>query len=42
MIEFPKHIDKYGNLVPIEEKDTIPFKIKRVYYKVKKYKLEIK
>ena len=32
MIEFPKHIDKYGNLVPIEEKDTIPFKIKRVYY----------
>lgn len=32
MIEFPKHLDKYGSLVPVEGADSIPFDIKRVYY----------
>lgn len=32
LIEFPRHTDEYGSLVPIEESDTVPFDIKRVYY----------
>lgn len=32
ILDFPRHTDKYGSLVPIEENDTIPFGIKRVYY----------
>ncbi|MCI9439856.1 MAG: WxcM-like domain-containing protein [Ruminococcus sp.] len=32
LIEFPQHTDEYGSLVPIEESDTVPFDIKRVYY----------
>ncbi|MCI9421229.1 MAG: WxcM-like domain-containing protein [Dorea sp.] len=31
-IKFSKHTDKYGKLVPIEAKDSVPFDIKRVYY----------
>lgn len=31
-VDFPKYTDKYGNLVPIEGKETIPFEMKRVYY----------
>ena len=32
IINFIKNTDKYGKLVPIEENETIPFPIKRVYY----------
>lgn len=32
LIEFPRHTDEYGSLVPIEGSDTVPFDIKRVYY----------
>lgn len=32
IIKFKKNTDKYGNLVPIEECDTFPFSIRRVYY----------
>lgn len=32
LMEFPRHTDEYGSLVPIEESDTVPFDIKRVYY----------
>lgn len=32
LMEFPQHMDEYGCLVPIEESDTVPFDIKRVYY----------
>lgn len=32
MMDFPKYTDKYGNLIPIEENETVPFEIKRVYY----------
>lgn len=31
-IDFRVNLDKYGSLVPIEECDTVPFKIKRIYY----------
>lgn len=32
LMELPQYTDEYGSLVPIEESDTIPFGIKRVYY----------
>lgn len=32
IIGFSKHTDKYGNLVPVEANDSVPFDIKRVYY----------
>lgn len=32
LIKFPRHTDKYGNLVPIEENRDAPFEIRRVYY----------
>lgn len=31
-MEFPRHMDEYGSLVPIEASDSVPFEIKRVYY----------
>ena len=31
-MEFPRHMDEYGSLVPIEASDSVPFDIKRVYY----------
>ncbi len=31
-MEFPRHTDEYGSLVPIEASDNVPFEIKRVYY----------
>lgn len=32
LMEFPRHMDEYGSLVPIEASDSVPFDIKRVYY----------
>lgn len=32
LMEFPRHMDEYGSLVPIEASDSVPFEIKRVYY----------
>ena len=32
LIKLHRNTDKYGKLVPIEENETIPFPIKRVYY----------
>ncbi|MFR8329043.1 FdtA/QdtA family cupin domain-containing protein [uncultured Clostridium sp.] len=32
MFTFKKFLDKWGELVPIEEKIDVPFSIKRIYY----------
>lgn len=32
MFTFKKFLDKWGDLVPIEEEQDVPFSIKRIYY----------